>query len=68
MVIVFLNLYKTHLEKVNDVKSITEMEEMLANEADEELFQQYITMFNDAKIEYEKMSKEAKQLSEKLKN
>ena len=63
----FFKSLQNAFKKVNDVKSITEMREMLANEADEELFQQYITMFNDAKIEYEKMSKEAKQLSERFK-
>ncbi len=62
----FISLQKA-FKTIGEVKSVDELREMLAGEVTEELFQQYITMFNDAKIEYEKVTKESKQLADRFK-
>ena len=61
----FTSLQKA-FKTIGEVKSISEMREMLANEVTEELFQQYTKMFNDAKIEYERTAKESKSLTERF--
>lgn len=63
----FFQSLQMAFKTIGEVKSIPEMREMLSGEANDELFEQYITLFNDAKIEYEKMSKEAKELSTRFK-
>jgi predicted NAD-dependent protein-ADP-ribosyltransferase YbiA (DUF1768 family) len=63
----FFQSLQLAFKTIGEVKSISEMREMLAGEANDELFEQYMTIFNDAKIEYEKMSKEAKDLSTRFK-
>jgi predicted NAD-dependent protein-ADP-ribosyltransferase YbiA (DUF1768 family) len=62
----FTSLQKA-FKTIGEVKSISEMREMLANEVTEELFQQYTKMFNDSKIEYAKTAKESKSLTDRFK-
>ncbi len=63
----FFQSLQMAFKTIGEVKSIPEMREMLSGEANDALFEQYMTLFNDAKIEYEKMSKEAKELSTRFK-
>ena len=62
----FLVIQKA-FKTIGEVKSVDELREMLAGEVTEELFQQYITMFNEAKIEFEKVTKQSKELADRFK-
>ena len=62
----FLVIQKA-FKTIGEVKSVDELREMLAGEVTEELFQQYITMFNEAKIEFEKVTNQSKKLADRFK-
>lgn len=63
----FFLVLQRAFKTIGEVKSVDELREMLAGEVTEELFQQYITMFNDAKIEFDKVTKESKRLADRFK-